>query len=236
MEVNRLGPIRKLWLPHKLRQVGARADSEPNLLGFSDQHCDNGDQIAEGESQSSNSRGSEPPTTPSGFSKITGTPDRSVLFNSPGDPSSSSPLQRPSESETSGSQEGWIQCNSPSIRGGKGGSRLVDRTLTISKRSTYGERPTIPADRDGCFTNGLGSCVRRRENWRSVDGREVTPHQLSGAAGCLTRSSCLCKGQARPNNPDIHGQHKSSGIYKSCLLYTSPSPRDATLSRMPSSA
>ena len=25
-------------------------------------------------------------------------------------------------------------------------------------------------------------------------------------------------------------------IYKTCLLYTSPSPRDATLSRMPSSA
>ena len=25
-------------------------------------------------------------------------------------------------------------------------------------------------------------------------------------------------------------------LYKSCLLYTSPSPRDATLSRMPSSA
>ena len=26
------------------------------------------------------------------------------------------------------------------------------------------------------------------------------------------------------------------GQYKNCLLYTSPSPRDATLSRMPSSA
>ena len=26
------------------------------------------------------------------------------------------------------------------------------------------------------------------------------------------------------------------GSYKGCLLYTSPSPRDATLSRMPSSA
>ena len=26
------------------------------------------------------------------------------------------------------------------------------------------------------------------------------------------------------------------GVYMSCLLYTSPSPRDATLSRMPSSA
>ena len=29
---------------------------------------------------------------------------------------------------------------------------------------------------------------------------------------------------------------KHSGVYKACLLYTSPSPRDATLSRMPSSA
>ena len=27
-----------------------------------------------------------------------------------------------------------------------------------------------------------------------------------------------------------------NGMYKGCLLYTSPSPRDATLSRMPSSA
>ena len=27
-----------------------------------------------------------------------------------------------------------------------------------------------------------------------------------------------------------------SGTYNACLLYTSPSPRDATLSRMPSSA
>ena len=29
---------------------------------------------------------------------------------------------------------------------------------------------------------------------------------------------------------------KSSGTVNDCLLYTSPSPRDATLSRMPSSA
>ena len=28
----------------------------------------------------------------------------------------------------------------------------------------------------------------------------------------------------------------STGVNNSCLLYTSPSPRDATLSRMPSSA
>ena len=29
---------------------------------------------------------------------------------------------------------------------------------------------------------------------------------------------------------------KVDGLYITCLLYTSPSPRDATLSRMPSSA
>ena len=34
-------------------------------------------------------------------------------------------------------------------------------------------------------------------------------------------------------DPEIHPQVES---YKGCLLYTSPSPRDATLSRMPSSA
>ena len=28
----------------------------------------------------------------------------------------------------------------------------------------------------------------------------------------------------------------SGALYRTCLLYTSPSPRDATLSRMPSSA
>ena len=32
------------------------------------------------------------------------------------------------------------------------------------------------------------------------------------------------------------GTHKENFEYHSCLLYTSPSPRDATLSRMPSSA
>ena len=31
-------------------------------------------------------------------------------------------------------------------------------------------------------------------------------------------------------------EEKSSGLVLNCLLYTSPSPRDATLSRMPSSA
>ena len=36
---------------------------------------------------------------------------------------------------------------------------------------------------------------------------------------------------------DFKGRHKGlKGLINLCLLYTSPSPRDATLSRMPSSA
>ena len=34
----------------------------------------------------------------------------------------------------------------------------------------------------------------------------------------------------------VDENHRSGAIIKLCLLYTSPSPRDATLSRMPSSA
>ena len=36
------------------------------------------------------------------------------------------------------------------------------------------------------------------------------------------------------NNPDT--ENSQLGVLWDCLLYTSPSPRDATLSRMPSSA
>ena len=35
---------------------------------------------------------------------------------------------------------------------------------------------------------------------------------------------------------NLFADSEERGVYKSCLLYTSPSPRDATLSRMPSSA
>ena len=35
---------------------------------------------------------------------------------------------------------------------------------------------------------------------------------------------------------NIYDENKENLEYRYCLLYTSPSPRDATLSRMPSSA
>ena len=47
-----------------------------------------------------------------------------------------------------------------------------------------------------------------------------------------TIQSCLIYGQSRRDPGQLQGRT----ICNSCLLYTSPSPRDATLSRMPSSA
>ena len=37
-------------------------------------------------------------------------------------------------------------------------------------------------------------------------------------------------------SPDVSEERKGPRVGSPCLLYTSPSPRDATLSRMPSSA
>ena len=39
-----------------------------------------------------------------------------------------------------------------------------------------------------------------------------------------------------PNHVNRIAELASSGFYDGCLLYTSPSPRDGLLSRMPSSA
>ena len=49
---------------------------------------------------------------------------------------------------------------------------------------------------------------------------------------------CSCGKSSK--QPFCDGSHKGSEfnpvVYKACLLYTSPSPRDRTRSRMPSSA
>ena len=47
----------------------------------------------------------------------------------------------------------------------------------------------------------------------------------------------LAEGEARGHDLDLDAaRRRVYGMEYSCLLYTSPSPRDATLSRMPSSA
>ena len=58
---------------------------------------------------------------------------------------------------------------------------------------------------------------------------------------CRVRMMAMRDKQGRPDDavmPDLFlpGESEAMGQIITCLLYTSPSPRDATLSRMPSSA
>ena len=57
----------------------------------------------------------------------------------------------------------------------------------------------------------------------------------SALAGDVEEIVCTAAGRALLDDADAAAQRTTLGI-DTCLLYTSPSPRDATLSRMPSSA
>ena len=58
--------------------------------------------------------------------------------------------------------------------------------------------------------------------------------QLAAAIGSDLSCEAYRKTLYQPYS--VHIKSNSSAVINSCLLYTSPSPRDATLSRMPSSA
>ena len=92
------------------------------------------------------------------------------------------------------------------------------------------------------------SCIRNEvlENWSSQDtaavnlleinstvqqGFQSIGEELKEIRQLLSTILSLHPGTS-PSHPALSCKE----IYDSCLLYTSPSPRDATLSRMPSSA
>ena len=58
-----------------------------------------------------------------------------------------------------------------------------------------------------------------------------------GDENCAYGGSALAQGSDINNNQSLEAGEIADTSYScNCLLYTSPSPRDATLSRMPSSA
>ena len=61
---------------------------------------------------------------------------------------------------------------------------------------------------------------------------------LAGCSGVANKAVIFDLNQDKWNPPVIaaHGNGTQDSYSHDCLLYTSPSPRDATLSRMPSSA
>ena len=58
----------------------------------------------------------------------------------------------------------------------------------------------------------------------------------SSEIGLAIASEFLVRGPARVILAVVPGDPTADAAADTCLLYTSPSPRDATLSRMPSSA
>ena len=76
--------------------------------------------------------------------------------------------------------------------------------------------------------------VEEQEKWSFEKEYFVVSIYGGSLAGNCSVSSCLCY---LLSASDVwRCRAKSRTRYRSCLLYTSPSPRDATLSRMPSSA
>ena len=71
-------------------------------------------------------------------------------------------------------------------------------------------------------------------------GRDVTLIDKGGEStigGVCLHSGCIpSKSLIEAADIFYRSQHSTSMGIRVCLLYTSPSPRDATLSRMPSSA
>ena len=88
------------------------------------------------------------------------------------------------------------------------------------------------------------ACQSVRQQWEHQLSELATrldtthPRLVFKESQSYDMDSCLILGEDRnilyPNSAE--SQPDTSTAFTDCLLYTSPSPRDATLSRMPSSA
>ena len=96
--------------------------------------------------------------------------------------------------------------------------RVVKSMMVES--GTYNQEFTRPYV--GSTDSDVVSLYREQTN----NGRQVDRNTLAGIAGRLVAPSAVPEAQVSVAN----------GWGMSCLLYTSPSPRDGLLSRMPSSA
>ena len=92
---------------------------------------------------------------------------------------------------------------------------------------------TVAAGNCKCSVPMLVSC-----DWNGLDcersdgGAEGSDGGDGSAGGGEMRSGAGCKGYSAPGSEGV----ACSVLFQTCLLYTSPSPRDKRQSRMPSSA
>ena len=88
-------------------------------------------------------------------------------------------------------------------------------------------------------------CTEAEEDWASsTSPRDFYGYSITNVADVMANGSAPVYEKIGPVTYDItttrtildYDSAAGELTYNSCLLYTSPSPRDATLSRMPSSA
>ena len=108
-----------------------------------------------------------------------------------------------------------------------------DRVLDINSKGTFlGIKATVPAMRE----SGGGSIVNISSQMGLVGGDFSSPqYQASkGAVRLLTKSVAVQYAAENIRCNSVHPAPIETDM--TCLLYTSPSPRDLSTSRMPSSA
>ena len=100
--------------------------------------------------------------------------------------------------------------------------------LWVSAHFAPEERLTVPGTRFGIVASSTARQAIKRKSRIHAANRLIAP-DIAGLPGA-----------ARPGGPEVGAMVRREPRLllhaMVCLLYTSPSPRDATLSRMPSSA
>ena len=110
---------------------------------------------------------------------------------------------------------------------------MTRRVLILGASGFVGRHVRPALEQAGWVTRlGTRNPERARERWGAGDWVHCDVEEPSAEAFDDVAAVIYLVHQMRDEGTDLLTREANSG----CLLYTSPSPRDATLSRMPSSA
>ena len=119
----------------------------------------------------------------------------------------------------------------------QGRRAVLGQAVAAKQQSTFGPRFAFLQPTDGWAGGELNDIRAKRRGQRGESvvpcalGIEKSPAPQGRPADGLGIKRCMY-----PDGKANGYRMCASAFYEGCLLYTSPSPRDATLSRMPSSA